>query len=246
MGVIYEPCGKAKEYCDLAVNLYVGCSHGCIYCYAPRYIRKTREQFLKPYPRRNILIQVEKESPSYSGREIQLCFTCDPYQHLEEDYQITRQVLNIFTKHDVKARILTKGGMKSIRDIDLMVKNKSVYGATLTFVNESDSKHYEPYAALPNERFEALKVAKKAGLETWVSLEPVISPEQTIEIVHLTYEYVDTYKVGKLNHDSEAEKINWQKFLIDVTEVLKKYNKRYYIKKDLARFQIGNSKRDKK
>src|SRR3972149_6634508 len=45
MGVIYEPTGKAREYAELAVNLYSGCGHSCGYCYAPACLKKTRADF---------------------------------------------------------------------------------------------------------------------------------------------------------------------------------------------------------
>lgn len=51
MGVIYEPKGKAREYCELAVNLYRGCGHGCLYCYGAACLRMTREEFNNPQPR---------------------------------------------------------------------------------------------------------------------------------------------------------------------------------------------------
>ena len=42
---IYEPSGKAKEYGDLAINIYTGCTHGCYYCFAPNVLHKTKEAF---------------------------------------------------------------------------------------------------------------------------------------------------------------------------------------------------------
>lgn len=234
--VIYEPAGKAKEYCDLALNLYAGCAHGCIYCYAPKIQYKTREQFQLASPRKDIIRLVAKEAPAYAGKEVHLCFTCDPYQPLEDAFHITRQTLEIFTAHNIRARILSKGGERMLKDVNKMKKNNSIVGATLTFVSEEDSKKYEPGAASQAYRMFALKELKQAGLETWVSLEPIIDPLQTLEIIHLTHRYVDTYKVGRWNHDLESEKINWKKTALNIIEVLKKYNKNYYIKKDLAVF----------
>lgn len=45
MKIIYEPKGAAKEYSELAVNLYLGCNHGCKYCFAPRCMFKTKEEY---------------------------------------------------------------------------------------------------------------------------------------------------------------------------------------------------------
>ena len=60
MNPIYQPKGKAKEYGDLALNIYTGCPHRCYYCFAPNVLHKDREQFHSCVePRKNI---VEQES----------------------------------------------------------------------------------------------------------------------------------------------------------------------------------------
>ena len=81
MSVIYEPKGKAREYSPLACNLYKGCAHGCIYCYAPSATYTDRKTFSdNPQPRKNILQQLEKDASKFTRdpRSILLCFTCDP------------------------------------------------------------------------------------------------------------------------------------------------------------------------
>ena len=45
MSIIYQPKGKAREYSPLAANLYLGCNHGCKYCYAPSIRFQTRQDF---------------------------------------------------------------------------------------------------------------------------------------------------------------------------------------------------------
>jgi DNA repair photolyase len=55
MKAIYEPSGKAKEYGNLACNLYKGCGHKCSYCYAPSVLRMDRQEFYNnPQPREGI------------------------------------------------------------------------------------------------------------------------------------------------------------------------------------------------
>lgn len=236
MPIIYQPSGKAREYCSLAANLYSGCSHGCKYCYSPAILRKTEQEFLSAAPRKSIISQISSEAPRYAGKEIHLCFTCDPYQHIENEHNITSETLRIFTRYNITARILTKGGERSLKDISLMQQNRSIYGATLTFVDNSDSTHWEPDAALPQSRFAALREAKRAGLRTWASLEPVIDPKQTLEIIEITHDYIDEYKIGKWNHDSRSNEINWKRFVDDVTKACEKYGKKYMLKKDLIQY----------
>jgi len=74
------------------------------------------------------------------------------------------------------------------------------------------------------------------GLWTWASLEPVIDPEQTLELIRATAEYVDLYKVGKLNHRPEARDIDWRDFVERVVGLLDELGKERYIKVDLRRY----------
>ncbi|GAH60074.1 unnamed protein product, partial [marine sediment metagenome] len=107
-------------------------------------------------------------------------------------------------------------------------------GATLTFIEEKDSRHWEKDASLPEDRFKTLEKLKEMGIMTWVSLEPVIDPEQTLRIIDRTHSFVDQYKVGKLNHFSSN--INWRDFGIRAIDRLNKYGKNFYVKNDLAKF----------
>lgn len=239
MPVIYEPKGRAKEYSDLALNLYTGCSHGCLYCYAPDAMFKKREQFHSDVvPRGDILNLIKKEAPAYTGKEVFLCFSCDPYCPEELEHKITRQAIEILHASDVGVNILTKGGMWAARDFDLLeVKPEcSRIGATLTFWKSVDSFTWEPRAAHPLDRLRMLESAHKKGIPTWASLEPVVDPNQSLELIRMSHRFVDHYKVGRWNHDKRAKEINWARFLQDVTSLLDELGKSYYIKKDLAVF----------
>jgi DNA repair photolyase len=178
---------------------------------------------------------VKNHAQQYRGQEVLMCFLTDPYNGLELDMQRTRETIEIFNYHGVNPVILTKAGLKSLRDFDLL-NGSSKYGATLTFTDKSDSLKWEPGAALPEERMQALREAKARGLRTWVSLEPVIDTEQTLETIHRTHEYVDHYKVGKWNYDKRANEIDWKRFLSDVVSVLQHYGKDHYIKESLRAY----------
>ena len=71
------------------------------------------------------------------------------------------------------------------------------------------------------------------GIKTWVSLEPVIDPKQTLELISETYTFVDFYKVGCLNHNELSKKIDWKQFGHDAEKLLIALGNEYYIKKDL-------------
>jgi DNA repair photolyase len=237
--IIYETKGRAREYCELAANLYRGCSHGCVYCYAPSATYRTRENFSHSSVREDVISKFEKDAilleKQGEERPILLSFTTDPYQQLDVEKELTRQAIKILHDHGLKVRILTKGGKRSERDFDLLAANPelSEYGATLVFTNEAMRLKIEPYAASTNERIESLKNAHVLGIKTFVSLEPVWEPTQTLELIDLTYEYVDTYKVGKLNYHPKQKETNWNMFTKDVSSRLQSYNKDYYLKKEL-------------
>jgi len=235
MSVIYEPRGKAKEYCELAVNLYHGCDHGCLYCYAPNATYKSREEFSKPKIRKGIIEAIKKEAPAYRGREVLLCFTCDPYSRFARETDITRRAIMALHDGGVNINILSKGGLRCVRDFDIL-KSGDKFGQTLTFMDEADSSEWEPGAATPAARILCLEEAHERGIFTWASLEPVIKPETTLHIIEQTHEFVDMFKVGKWNHDKRANEIDWRDFGTKAVTLLKKLNKKYMIKKDLAAY----------
>ena len=236
MPIIYPPSGKAREYCDLAANLYAGCSHGCTYCYAPAALRRKPAAFVQAAPRKDVIRQIAREAPNYTGQEVHLCFTCDPYQPIEAEHRFTRQTLDIFTRHQVRARVLTKGGSRCLEDLPQLKANGAVVGATLTFLSPADSARWEPGAATPGDRLLALAELKRHGIETWASLEPVIDPVQTLAIIRRYHRFIDTFKVGKWNHAADAKAIDWEKFAREAVALLDSLGARYYIKDDLRKF----------
>lgn len=239
MTLIYEPRGKAGEYAKLALNIYKGCSHGCSYCYAPAATFTQRKIFnSNPQVRKNFFQQLEKDLVKYQGdpRPILLSFTSDPYQPLEESTKLTRIVIRKLLANGNSVNVLTKGGTRAIRDFDIMKSKFCSFGTTLTFLDEKKSLEWEPGAATPKERIAAIRSAKNAGIKTWVSLEPVIDPSEVYKIIELTHEFVDMFKVGKLNYHPLAKTIDWKSFRISAEDLLSSLNKKYYIKEDLKKF----------
>lgn len=242
MPIIYEPRGKAKEYADLAANLYIGCDHGCKYCYAPSATYKTREAFTKPRVRPGVIAQIAKEAPAYAGREVLLSFTCDVYSSFATEQidpimqaSITRQAIDALHLGGCHVTILTKGGKRSTADFDIL-KPGDKYGATLTFDNPADSQEWEPGAALPEERIAALREAHARNITTWVSFEPVIKPSQTLALMKQVAGFVDLYKIGKWNHDARSKEIDWLAFAEEALDIVVSLKKEFIIKKDLLRY----------
>jgi DNA repair photolyase len=235
--VIYEPRGRAKEYSPLACNLYRGCSHRCRYCYAPACQRTNITDWAdNVWPRRDVIRHLEKDAAKLRGdpRDVLLCFLCDPYQPADDTHRLTRQALEILGRNALTAQVLTKGGTRTLRDFDLMRRYGVRFGSTMVFCNDADRAEWEPAAAPVEDRIKAIKAAHAEGIFTWVSLEPVIDPQQSLALIRELHAHVDFWKVGKLNHmrDHEAT-TDWRAFREDALALLRKLNAKAYIKNDL-------------
>ena len=239
---VYIPSGKAREYSPLALNIYNGCDHGCKYCYVPNIVRKTGKSFMDVSQRSQLLIKIENDCRKLSKnkQQVLLSFTGDPYCHYNDESKQTRAALEILLKYKLPVAILTKGGSRCLQDLDIFKKfrNQIKIGATLTITDEQKVKEMEPGAATITERLETLGILYEAGIKTWVSIEPVIYPDQSLKLMELTMPFVNQFKVGKLNHYEEQErKIDWHLFVKTAVELLRSANKQFYIKQDLAAFK---------
>uniref|UniRef100_A0AAU8B0G4 PA0069 family radical SAM protein n=1 Tax=Dulem virus 36 TaxID=3145754 RepID=A0AAU8B0G4_9CAUD len=239
MSIIYQPRGKAREYSPLALNIYMGCSHNCKYCYAPACIQKAREAYYtKPSPRRNLLFQLEKELEKRDRikEQVLLSFVGDVYCETQDNNETTREVLKLLLKYKVPVAILTKGGERCLKDIDLFKKfgEHIQVGTTLTFDNADDSLDWESGAAIPEERLDVLFELKKNGIKTFASFEPVIIPGQSLNLMEMGLDCIDTYKIGKINNYKGIDKtIDWTYFLKESLNILRPEGKSIYIKHDL-------------
>ncbi|TXJ23511.1 MAG: radical SAM protein [Chitinophagaceae bacterium] len=245
IGKIYAPSGPAREYSPLALNHIIGCDHGCKYCYVPILEKKYGDKnyihadvYIKD--EKTLLNGIEESCKKYKNSEKQvfISFWTDPYTHFNKKKKITRKVLELLLKYNIPVSLLSKGGLLILDDLDVIKQfgNNIQVGASLTFTNIKDSFKWEPKAAIPEERFEVLQILHDSGVRTWASMEPVIYPEQSLEIMEITHPYIDAYKIGKLNHFPNHEpKFDWPKFLTDAVSIMRKHDKQFYIKKDLRR-----------
>lgn len=236
MKPIYKPAGRAKEYCDLAINIYTGCNHGCTYCWA-------RDFYYRYHPKGNfedvivkpdILEATEKQLSSgrYCDKTIQLCFTCDPYP-AEIDTTPTREIIKLIKAVGAHVQILTKGGDRARRDFDLMDGGDS-FGITLSCLSDNNAEEVEPNAALPWKRIKTLRDAANLGIKTQVSFEPVMAPEEILEAIYVLPNYgkkETLLKIGKLNYIKNNT--NWAWFGNEAERICKLWGWNYYIKKDL-------------
>lgn len=232
MKPIYEPKGKAKEYGDYAINIYTGCPHRCYYCFAPNVLRKERESFHSCVePRKNIVEEVRKqiEREHITGKLIHLCFTCDPYP-TGYDTTPTREIIKILKESDNNVQILTKGD--GSRDFDLLDEN-DWYGITLTGASVDN----EPGAQFPHRRILSLYEAKRRGIKTWISFEPIIDDTTVIRYLEMHDTMLDKVKIGKLNY--HLSDIDWADFGRKAESLCKQLGIDYYIKDSLRKEMTG-------
>lgn len=240
MQAIYEPKGAAREYAPLALNLYRGCSHGCLYCYAPSCLRMSRDEFGKVEARNGILDALKKDlKKSVPDKTVLLCFTSDPYQPLEKEIRLTRQALEIMDGIVPKVAILTKNTI--VRDdFEIIARNNWTVGTTLSCYSEDVAKKWEPNAPVPAERIRMLKDAEYAGIKTFVSIEPVLSEQELAIVLDIItpLKIENGVRIGKWNHSAEAKSIDWTS-VFSLAVRFGEHGRPVYIKDELARFGMS-------
>jgi hypothetical protein len=234
------------EYSLLGLNPWGKsfCSHDCDYCYCPDMFRMSRDQWrAQPFvPRKDLIRQLRLDCAELRGTDerVLCCFAGDLYNPEAAKSGISRQILETFREFDVPWQVLTKGGLRAVADFDLYGPNDA-FATTLTFLSATYSLKHEPGAALPMDRRHAIFQARERKIQTWVSLEPVLSPQSALAIIEETHDYVDLYKIGRLNHDpAQEEQIDdqygWAKFAWNAMNLCNKYDKPFIIKDDLRAY----------
>jgi DNA repair photolyase len=237
---IYAPRGQAGEYAPLASNPYRGCGHSCKYCYVPDVLRMTRKEFdAGAVPRPDFLTKLTADARKYQAlgitEQVFFSFTTDVYNPNERS--LTRPSLEIVRNHGLGICVLTKGGSRALEDIDLYRPDRDAFASTLTSLDDKFSKKWEGNAALPGDRIATLKTFHDRGIFCWVSLEPTLDCDASIELVKRCHEFVDLWKVGQANYLKEITRTtNWEEYTHRMLETLNAVGARHYIKRDLQKY----------
>jgi len=236
---IYAPQGQAGEYAPLACNPYRGCGHKCAYCYVPLVLKMKREEFDEnATPRPNFLDNLRKDARKYrmmqSDGQVMLCFTTDPYH--PGDNTLTRQTIEVLREYGLAFCALTKGGSRALRDLDLFRLERDAFASTLTSLDDAFSMKWERGAALPGDRIATLRKFHDAGIFTWVSLEPTIDCKSSLQIVRETHDFVDLYKIGRVNYLPITKTTDWKDYTLRMIDLCQSLGVKHYIKKDLQPF----------
>lgn len=160
------------------MNVYRGCTHGCIYCDSRSVCYNIDHEFTDIGVKANAPELLEKALRSKRRRcMIGTGSMCDPYLHAEKELLLTRRCLEIIWKYDFGAAVQTKSDLV-LRDIDLLQSinhsTKAVVQMTLTTADEELCRIVEPNVCTTKRRFEVLCEMKKAGIPTIVWLCPIL------------------------------------------------------------------------
>ena len=160
------------------MNLYRGCTHGCIYCDTRSDCYQLKNDFEDIEVKRNAAQILEAQLQRKRKQQmISSGAMCDPYIPLEKELRVTRQCLEIIARYGFGLAILTKSNL-ILRDMDILCRineqAKCVVQMTLTTYNEDLCRQLEPSVATTQERFEALLAMHEAGIPTVVWLGPIL------------------------------------------------------------------------
>ncbi|MGB3877608.1 MAG: PA0069 family radical SAM protein [Shinella zoogloeoides] len=169
---------------DRSINPYRGCEHGCIYCFArPTHafmglsagLDFEAKLFAKPDAPK--LLERELSRPGYKPRVIAIGTNTDPYQPIEKEWRIMRQILDVLDKANHPVSIVTKSALV-MRDIDILsrmaARGLAWVGMSVTTLDRKLARTMEPRAATPPRRLEAIRALSEAGIPTAIMMAPII------------------------------------------------------------------------
>jgi len=169
---------------DRSINPYRGCEHGCVYCFArPTHaymgmspgLDFESKLFAKPDAAR--LLERELSKKGYEPKTIAIGTNTDPYQPIERQWRIMREVLEVLEAHNHPVGIVTKSALVT-RDIDILSrmaeKGLAKVALSVTSVDRKLARVMEPRASTPPKRLEAIRTLHEAGIPVSVMIGPVI------------------------------------------------------------------------
>lgn len=223
-----------------AINPYVGCGRGCVYCYA-RFIKRftghTEKWGTFVDARINIAEVLEKQmrSSKYKGERIYIGTVTDPYQPIERKYKLTKSILKVLLNYKNSVSILTKSDMV-LHDIDLLKQFKEIdINFTITTLDEKWKRFTEPNSPTVEQRLEAMKKLVSEGITVFVMMGPYwpifTDPEALFRefkkagVSHIFTESFNTIG-GNWTGVEKVLKRHYPQFLPEIREIL--FNKKKF------------------
>ena len=200
-----KSCLTKSKLTDYVINPFVGCQHGCKYCYAV-FIKRFQNisepwgEFL--HVRVNSAELLQSELKTAKPGHIWMSSVTDCYTPAESKYKITRQVLqtiaNSPSKSNFSLEILTKSVLVR-RDFDLIKSIGAQLGLSINSLDDAVRKEIEPFASPPKERIKVLKEAKAEGISVFGFISPVLPGITNLEELFRELSFCDYVWVELLN-----------------------------------------------
>lgn len=178
------------------MNIYKGCSHGCIYCDSRSECYRV-DNFDEVRAKENALVLIERELKSKRKKGvIGTGAMSDPYNPFEKEFKLTRGALELIDHFGFGISIASKSDL-IIRDTDVFKKisrhSPVLIKITITAADDALCKKIEPKVAVSSDRFKAIKRLSEAGIFTGVLLMPILpfiedTDENISRIIELAYE----------------------------------------------------------
>lgn len=240
MTTIYKPKGKAGEYSTWACNLYNGCSNNCSYCFNNHSIMSqtlggANVRLKKSLTDEKTAFQIFQKELDKSKDDIikdgglHFNFVSDPC--LPQTLHLNWICISYAISQGVPCQVLTKRAdwLKSPSvQYALSQKNLIRIGFSLTGCND-----LEPRASTNEERINAMQILHDAGISTWASIEPIIDPHRSLEMVIKTVSFCDHYKIGVLSGKKSYTPQDIRHFIKNVESV---HPKSVYWKRSIFEF----------
>ncbi len=161
---------------DYAFNAYLGCAHGCRYCYAaditPGQSAETWGDTVRV--RTNIIGVLQKEIKSKRRGLVGISTITDPYQPIEARYRLSRQAIGLLLANGFRVSIQTKSPLV-LRDLDILRGKKGLdAGVSLATPDKEISRLIDRKSPLPDARIRTLRGLSRNGIKTWMFLGPII------------------------------------------------------------------------
>jgi len=171
---------------DYVVNPYLGCQHGCRYCYVQRYFRPRATPPVpwgfEVYARVNIPGLLRRETKRKAPGKVLLSSMTDAYQPLESRYRLTRAVLECLVEADFPVGILTKSDLV-LRDLDLLTKHReSEVTFSISSLDKEVYRAFEPAATPPEKRIDALRNTLESGVKGGLFIAPHIPAAESFDV----------------------------------------------------------------
>lgn len=194
---------------DYCLNPYVGCAHGCKYCYATFMKRFTGHA--EPW---GTFVDIKINAADVLRRQLRgirkgallIGTVTDPYQPLEERYHLTRDCLSALTSSPLSVNILTRSAL-IVRDIDILRQLPSVEAGFSITTNRDDIRRiFEPGAPSITARVKALKAIHDAGIKTYVFIGPML-PMDPAALAGMIEGSTDEVLIDRLNYPGKIASI---------------------------------------